>query len=90
MEDKLSTLITDSSNTINSEVSGQLIKEKTQSVQRLEQLVKEQKGKIDQLTGENAASQQQLEELQVGICPVSMLMYLDCYTWIVNSTNFYV
>lgn len=57
--------MTESNNSVNTELSGQLMKEKKQSMQRLEELVKEQKGKIDQLTEENNLSRQQIDELQV-------------------------
>ena len=57
--------MTESNNSVNTELSGQLMKEKNQSMQRLEELVKEQKGKIDQLTEENNSSRQQIDELQV-------------------------
>ena len=43
------------------------MKEKSQSLQRLEELVKEQKGKIDQLTEESATARQMVDELQVQI-----------------------
>lgn len=65
MEEKLDKFVTESNNSVNSELSGQLMKEKNQSMQRLEELVKEQKGKIDQLTEENSGSRQQIDELQV-------------------------
>lgn len=65
MEEKLDKFVTESNNSVNTELSGQLMKEKNQSMQRLEELVKEQKGKIDQLTEETSTSRQQIDELQV-------------------------
>ena len=65
LEEKLDKFVTESNNSVNTELSGQLMKEKNQSMQRLEELVKEQKGKIDQLTEENNSSRQQIDELQV-------------------------
>ena len=67
LEEKLDKFVTESNNSVNTELSGQLMKEKNQSMQRLEELVKEQKGKIDQLTEENNSSWQQIDELQVMI-----------------------
>lgn len=67
MEERLDKLVTESNNTVNSELSGQLIKEKAQYLQRLEELVKEQKGKIDQLTEDNSTNRQQVDELQVSL-----------------------
>ena len=67
MEERLDKLVTESNNSVNSELSGQLMKEKSQSLQRLEELVKEQKGKIDQLTEESATARQMVDELQVQI-----------------------
>ena len=65
LEEKLDKFVTESNNSVNTELSGQLMKEKNQSMQRLEELVKEQKGKIDQLTEENNSSRLQIDELQV-------------------------
>ena len=70
LEEKLDKFVTESNNSVNTELSGQLMKEKNQSMQRLEELVKEQKGKIDQLTEENNSSRLQIDELQVIHWPI--------------------
>ncbi|XP_067941851.1 putative leucine-rich repeat-containing protein DDB_G0290503 isoform X2 [Watersipora subatra] len=64
MEERLDGMVTVSNNSVNSDLGGQLLKEKSQNVQRLEELVKEQKGKIDQLTEEIVSSRQRIEDLQ--------------------------
>ena len=81
LEEKLDKFVTESNNSVNTELSGQLMKEKNQSMQRLEELVKEQKGKIDQLTEENNSSRQQIDELQVIHWPIFYFYQLFFLFW---------
>lgn len=50
---------------VNSDLGNQLWMEKVQSIQRLEQLIKEQQGKMEQLREENELAHQQITNLKV-------------------------
>lgn len=61
-------LYNQSNNSLNCELSNQLVqKERVQSAKRLEELVKEQRGKLDELREQYDISQQQVDGLQVCI-----------------------